>query len=84
MNISTYFALIAEFGAGHVPVTELGKKYFGYDEKKAKVEAARNNYPFPVFRVGGQKSTWMADLKEVAEYLDRVKEKAKKEFNLTH
>jgi hypothetical protein len=84
MKVSTYFALMAEFGTGHVPVTELGKKFFGYDEQKAKAVASSNKFPFPVFRAGGQKSPWMADISEVAKYLDEVKEKAKKEFNLTH
>jgi len=74
---STYFALMAEFGTGDIPVTEIGKKYFGFDEQKSKNTAAKNQYPFPVFRAGTQKSVWMVDIKEMADYLDKVKVKAK-------
>lgn len=79
---STYFALMAEFGTGHIPVTEVGRKYFGYDDRKAKAEAAKGRYPFPVFRAGGQKSIWMVDICVFADYLDKVKEKAKEEYRL--
>ena len=81
MKTSTYFALFAEFGTAHIPITEIGKKYFGYSESKAKTEALKNNYPFPVFRLGGQKSVWVADISVVADHLDKVMEKAKKEWH---
>jgi len=48
---STYFGLMAEFQKAHIPVTEVGSKYFGYDEAKAKRAAAKNEFPFPVFRL---------------------------------
>lgn len=80
MTPSTYFGLLAEFGAAHVPVTEIGVKYFNLSESEAKRKAASNDYPFPVFRAGGNKSTWMADIAVFSEYLDAVKEKAKAEY----
>ena len=73
---------MAEFGTGHIPVVEIGKKYFGYDERKAKAEATKNGYPFPVFRVGTQKSIWMVDIVDFSDYLDKVKEQAKEEYRL--
>lgn len=82
MKPTTYFALMAEFGTGHIPVVEVGKKYFGYDERKAKTAAAGNNYPFPVFRAGSNKSVWMVDAAVFAEYLDKVKAEAEKEYKL--
>jgi hypothetical protein len=82
MNPSTYFSLMAEFGTGHIPATEIGAKYFGYDEVTAKRKAAKNDFPFPVFRVGSNKTTWMVDIADFAAYLDSVKEKAKKEYAL--
>lgn len=81
MNPSTYFSLLAEFGTAHIPVVTLAKKYFNYDEKKAKTEALKNNYPFPVFRLGTQKSVWMADAAEVAKYIDEAKARAKKDYD---
>jgi|GEM_PF-6594072 len=59
-------------------------KYFNLDERKAKNDAARNKYPFPVFRPGGQKSEWMVDAADFAKYLDEVKEKAAREHAATH
>jgi len=81
---STYFALLAEFGTAHIPIVDIGKKYFNLDERKAKNDAARNKYPFPVFRPGGQKSEWMVDAADFAKYLDEVKEKAAREHAATH
>lgn len=81
MKTSTYFSLFAEFGTAHIPITEIGRKYFGYSDSKSKTEALKNNYPFPVFRIGGQKSIWVVDIAVVADYLDAAMDKAKKEWN---
>jgi len=77
---STYFGLMAEFQKAHIPVTEVGAKYFGYDESKAKREAAAGSYPFPVFRLGSNKTIWMVAIEDLAAYLDKVKEKARAEY----
>jgi hypothetical protein len=81
VKLSTHFLLLAEFGTGTIPVVEFAAKYFGYDEDRAKREAALGNYPFPVFRLGSNKTTWLVDIEHVADYLDKVKNKAKAEFN---
>ncbi|MGZ5053334.1 MAG: pyocin activator PrtN family protein [Methylobacter sp.] len=80
MTPSTYFGLMAEFQRAHIPITEIGAKYFGFDERKAKSMAADNKYPFPVFRLGSNKTTWMVAIEDFAAYLDKVKEKAKAEY----
>lgn len=80
MTPSTYFGLLAEFGTAHVPVVEIGAKYFGLSEKEAKRKASGNDFPFPIFKAGNNKSVWMADIGIFAEYLDAVKEKAKAEY----
>jgi len=80
MTPSTYFGLLAEFGTAHVPVVEIGAKYFGLSEKEAKRKASSNDFPFPVFRAGGNKTCWMTDIVIFADYLDAVKEKAKAEY----
>lgn len=80
MNITTVFALMAEFGTAHIPVTVVGEKYFGYDEKQAKRAAASNDYPFPVFRAGSNKSPWVVDVGVLAAFLDEKRDKASKEF----
>jgi len=80
MTPSTYFGLLAEFGTVHIPVTEIGAKYFGHSQEIAKRTAAANKYPFPTFRTGNQQSTLMVDIAEFANYLDKIKEKSRSEF----
>ena len=77
MKPSTYFGLLAEFGAAHIPVTKIGAKYFGHDDKTAKQYAAKAKYPFPVFQCS---SKWMIDAAVFGEYLDRVKTKSQEEY----
>jgi hypothetical protein len=81
---STYFAILAEFGTAHIPVVDVGRKYFNLEEKKAKIKAARSEYPFPVFRAAGQKSEWLVDASDLAKYIDAIKEKASKQFDAAH
>jgi hypothetical protein len=78
---STFFALFLEFQRAHIPIEQVGKNYFNHDEKTAKDNARRNKYPFAVFKVGTQ---WMVDINELAGYLEKLKENAKKEHSLTH
>jgi hypothetical protein len=80
MKITTIFALMTEFGTAHIPVIEVGKKYFGYDEKQAKRAAVQNDYPFPVFRAGSNKSPWVVDVADLSAYLDQCREKSHQEF----
>lgn len=82
MNITTIFALMAEFGTAHIPVVEVGKKYFGYDERQAKRAAAENGYPFPVFRAGSNKSIWIVDVGDLSAYLDKCRERSREEFKI--
>jgi len=77
MTPSTYFGLMAEFQKAHIPVTEVGEKYFGHDDKTSKQYASKAKYPFPVFQCG---SKWMVAIEDFAAYLDKTKEKAKAEY----
>lgn len=77
---STYMALILEFGTAHIPIELIGKKFFNLDSSMSKRYAARNQFPFPVFRTKGQKSVWMVDAKVFSDYLDEVKSKSSSEW----
>jgi hypothetical protein len=79
MKLSTHFLLMAEFGTGHIPVTELGAKYFNYEPHVAKRYAAANKYPFPCFKVGNE---WKVDIDVLAAYLDGIKEKALQQWRM--
>lgn len=80
---NTYLALLIEFGTAHIPLAEFAKRYLDIDEEWANKQAKNNKLPFPVFRAGGQKSPWFIDIKELADYLDTLKARAKREFNDT-
>ncbi|MCV6590669.1 MAG: pyocin activator PrtN family protein [Marinobacterium sp.] len=56
MQGSTYFGLLAEFGAAEIPLEDLADKYFGLDKKTAYSRAALNKLPVPTYRCGSQKS----------------------------
>ena len=77
---TTFFTLMAEFGTGEIPITEVGKKYFNYSEDVSKRYASENKFPFPVFKAGSGKSQWFVDIKALAEYLDKRKEEGNKNF----
>ena len=81
MKPSTLFLLMAEFNTTHIPVVEVGKKYFGYEDRTAKNAAKNNKYPFPVFRLGNSKmSPWLVDISKLADYLDKESARAEREF----
>lgn len=79
---------MAEFGKAHIPISEVAEKYFGLNDKEAKLKAARAKFPFPVFKCstqdGQNKCPWLVDIADLASYLDAQKEKSKKEFNAAH
>jgi hypothetical protein len=80
MNPSTVFALMYEFGSAHIPVVDMAKKYFGLNEQEAKRAARDNKFPFPVFRAGSNKTQWLVDVKDLAAHLDKMRDKANKQF----
>jgi len=57
---------MAEFGKAHIPITEVAEKYFGLNDKEAKLKAARAKFPFPVFKCstqdGQNKCPWLVDI----------------------
>lgn len=78
--MNTFFALMAEYNAAHIPVTTVAKKYFGYDDNVAKNKAAKGDYPFPVFRASGQKSPWLVSVTDLAKFLDEMRDRAARDF----
>lgn len=77
--MKTFFALMAEFGTAQIPL-ERCAAMFGLSLKKAEEYAARQKLPVPAFRLGSQKSPWLVDAQQLAEYLDAAKEQARKDW----
>jgi hypothetical protein len=73
---NTYFGLLAEFGEANVPLDKVAPKYFGLSHEEARRRAPAKMLPCRVFRLGGQKSLWLVSAADLAELIDRQREKA--------
>ena len=73
---STFFALMAEFETGEIPLDEMCGKYFGLSESEAKKRASLNTLPVPAYHGGSNKSPWLVSTSQLATYLDKKKELA--------
>ena len=80
MKVSTYFALLAEFGTAHIPLEIIAQKYLDIDLQTAKSKASKQQLPFPCIRVSGQKSPWFVDAAVLASFLDQKLDDAKKNW----
>lgn len=56
-QISTLFALMAEFGTAEIPLEDICEKFFGLNQKMAKARANRNQLPIAAYRAGTQKAS---------------------------
>ena len=73
---STYFGLLAEFGEAHIPLQRVAPKYFGLSYEEARRRASTKMLPCRAFRLGGQKSPWLVSAADLAELIDRQREKS--------
>jgi hypothetical protein len=77
IKTSTYFALLAEFGTGQIPLRQICEKYFGISERLACRRAMLQQLPVPAFHAGSQKSTWLIDAADLASHIDLARDKAR-------
>jgi hypothetical protein len=73
---STYFGLLAEFGEANIPLARIAPKYFGLSYDEARRRAASKQLPCRAFRLGGQKSPWLVSASDLAELIDKRRERA--------
>lgn len=74
MKVSTYFALMAEFGTAHIPLEAMCLKYFGLDPETAKIRAGRGELPVQPIRLAGQKSPWLVPADKLAQLIEQKME----------
>lgn len=70
---STFFMLCAEFGTAQIPLRDCCEKFFGLSEKEASRRAIKQQFPFPVYRGGSQRSKWIVRADDLAIYLDEIR-----------
>jgi hypothetical protein len=73
---STYFGLLAEFGEANIPLDKVAPKYFGLSHEEARRRAPAKMLPCRTFRLGGQKSPWLISAADLADLIDRQRERA--------
>lgn len=79
---STYFGLLAEFGAGEIRLSECCEKYFGLSEPQAKRKASLQELPVTAYRATeSQKGEWLISLSELAQHLDEQRAKFRKDHS---
>lgn len=84
-QMSTVFLLMAEFGQADVPLEVVAQRYLGLSEKEAKQRAAARMLPIPAYRgSSSQKSPWLVRVTDLADYLDKQREEARKEWQHIH
>lgn len=73
---STFFGLLAEYGATEIELSKIAPKYFGFNVSEAKRRAALGTLPLPVHRFAGQKSPWMVAAADLAALIDKARDEA--------
>ena len=72
---TTFFGLLAEFGEANIPLDKIAPKYFGLSPQEARRHATARLLPCRAFRLGGQKSPWLVSAIDLAELIDRHRQK---------
>ena len=78
---TTYFALVMEYETADILLSDCCEKYFGVELRSAERLARQQRLPVPCFRGGSQKSKWMVDASDLANWLDMLKEEARRAHN---
>lgn len=79
--MNTLFLLMYEFNSVHVPLETVAEKYLRLNRKDAMHRANSGQLPFPTFRAtNSQKSTIMVDVRDLADWLDHSRERAKSDW----
>jgi hypothetical protein len=73
---NTYFGLLAEFGEANIPLQKVAPKYFGLSEDEARRRAPTGLLPCRVFRLGSQKAPWLVSAADLAELIDKQRNRA--------
>ncbi|MPW28245.1 pyocin activator protein PrtN [Agarivorans sp. B2Z047] len=74
--MNTHFYLMAEFEMSDVRLSDISEKYFGLAPATARMRASAGRLPVPAYRET-QKSEYLVNLHDLAEWIDRKRAEAK-------
>lgn len=76
--MNTAYLLAARFESPTVHLSVICEEFFGLDVKKAHEKAREAALPVPAVRLGGQKAPWLIRITDLAEYIDKSFDEARK------
>ncbi|EML0364315.1 pyocin activator PrtN family protein [Providencia rettgeri] len=83
--MNTVFLLMAECGTSQIPLAIVAEKYLNLTPAYADKKAALGELPFLTYRdENSQKSPRMVHISDLAEWIDKRRNEAKKEFDKIH
>lgn len=81
MKTNTVFLLMAEFNTSTIPLNDIAEKYLGLKPLTAAKKADAGQLDIPSFRLrDSNKSPRLVHVHDLAEYIDKRREEAKKEL----
>lgn len=78
--MNTVFLLMAEYETSQIPLSVVAEKFLSISPSWADKKANLGELPFPTYR-DNQKSGRLVHISDLAEWIDKKRETAKKEFN---
>ncbi len=80
-QMKTIFLLQAQFdGRTEIPLAEICSDFLGLSEQEARRRASLQRLPFPVHRLGSQKSPWLVSIGDLAAHIDQQKAAAETDW----
>lgn len=77
----TEMLLLVKYESPTIPLDRICDEYFGCARGTAKQRAKAGTLPVPAFRLGtSQKLPWMIKVSDLANFIDKTYEEAKREW----
>ena len=79
--MKTLFLLQAQFdGRAEILLSEICDTFLNLSDQESKRRASLQLLPFPVHRLGSQKSPWLVSITDLAAHIDEQKAAAKDDW----
>ncbi|HGJ5855689.1 MAG TPA: pyocin activator PrtN family protein [Arsenophonus nasoniae] len=78
--MNTLFLLMAEYESSQIPLSVVAEKFLNLSPAYANKKASLGDLPFPTYRDNSQKAPRMVDIRDLAEWIDKSRKDARKQF----